>query len=124
MPRFAILTHDHPFPHWDFLLEAGEACRTWRLLDEPGAGRTVRAKPIAEHRLHYLTYDGPVSGNRGTVTRWDTGSFEWIASETDRVEVELVGERLCGRCTIAASDFATHDACVFAAHNAAQKRKR
>ena len=25
MPRFAVLTHDHPFLHWDFLLEDGAA---------------------------------------------------------------------------------------------------
>lgn len=122
MPRFAILTHDHPFPHWDFLLEAGQVCRTWRLLDEPAAGLTVPAEAIADHRLHYLTYEGPVSGDRGTVTRWDAGSFEWIVNERDRVDVELAGERLRGLCTIAACEDATHHACVFAAHDAPRKR--
>lgn len=114
MPHFAILTHDHPFPHWDFLLEDGPACRTWRLLEEPAAGRSVPAEPIADHRLHYLTYEGPVSGGRGTVARWDAGTFEWIASEPDRVEVELAGAQLRGRCHIAACDFAGHWICVFA----------
>ncbi len=27
--RFAILNHDHPFLHWDLLLEDGDRCRTW-----------------------------------------------------------------------------------------------
>lgn len=100
MPRFAVLAHDHPFPHWDFLLEDGEACRTWRLLDEPGVGRTVRAEAIGNHRLHYLTYEGPVGGRRGTVSRWDGGTFEWGLDEERRVEVELSGDRLRGTCVL------------------------
>ena len=100
MPRFVVLTHDHPFPHWDFLLEDGEACRTWRLIEEPGAGRTVPAEQIGDHRLHYLAYEGPVSGGRGTVSRWDGGGFERVADGASGIEVELHGERLQGRCVL------------------------
>lgn len=100
MPRFVVLAHDHPFPHWDFLLEAGVACQTWRLLGEPGAGRTIVAEAIGAHRLYYLTYEGPVSGGRGTVSRWDAGTFEWVGHGGERVEVELSGDRLRGRCKL------------------------
>src|SRR5690606_5904566 len=100
MPRFCVLVHDHPFPHWDFLLEAGESCRTWRLLDEPGPARTVRAEPIADHRLHYLQYEGPVGEGRGHVTAWDRGQFSWVAEEKNRLEVSLAGDRLCGSCCV------------------------
>jgi hypothetical protein len=100
MPRFAILTHDHPFLHWDLLLEDGESCRTWRLLSEPAPGQTIPAEPIANHRLLYLDYEGPVSGDRGTVTRFDAGTFEWLADEPSNVEVALSGGRLKGRCSI------------------------
>lgn len=124
MPRFALLTHDFPIPHWDFLLEGSESCRTWRLLDEPGPGRTVRAEAIADHRRHYLTYEGPVSGDRGTVARWDAGTFEWIVNEGDRVEVELTGDRLHGRCVITSRENAPYDACDFAAPAALRNRKR
>jgi hypothetical protein len=105
MPRFAVLTHDHPFFHWDFLLEAGKVCRTWRLLEEPRPGRTTPAEPLPDHRLHYLTYEGPVGGGRGTVARYDAGWFEWVVAAEHRVEVTLEGDRLRGRCFIeAASD--------------------
>ena len=70
--RFAVLSHDHPVPHFDLLIEQGDVCRTWRLAREPGE-RPVAAEAIADHRPHYLTYEGPVSGNRGRVTRWDAG---------------------------------------------------
>ena len=104
MPKFCILNHDHPFPHWDFLLEAGESCRTWRLLDEPGSDRTVRAEPIADHRLRYLDYEGPIGGGRGHVTVWDRGQFSWILDGKDRIEVHLSGGRLRGSCCVVHDD--------------------
>ena len=100
MPRFVILSHDWPAPHWDFLLEAGAVLRAWRLWGEPEVGRTVPAEPNFDHRLLYLDYEGPVSGDRGTVTRWDRGEFGWVADEPDRVVVELRGAKLTGRVTI------------------------
>jgi hypothetical protein len=100
MPRFVILHHDWPTPHWDFLLEAGPVLRAWRLLSEPAAGRTVPAEPNADHRPFYLDYEGPVSGDRGTVRRWDSGTFDLLADTAERVEVELRGTKITGRCVI------------------------
>lgn len=96
MPRFSILTHDHPFPHWDFLLEQGDTCRTWRLTAAPDSGGEVIAEPLPDHRLLYLEYEGPVSGNRGTVSLWDTGTFEWLADENGIAKVELHGRVMKG----------------------------
>ena len=101
MPRFVVLEHDHPFLHWDLMLEAGESLRTWRLAAPPGPGVVTEATPLGEHRRLYLDYEGPVSGGRGTVRRWDAGTFEWVADGPDRVEVVLSGGKLAGRCVIA-----------------------
>lgn len=100
MPRFVVLAHDWPFPHWDFLVEAGGALRAWRLLAEPAAGADVPAEPNFDHRLLYLDYEGPLSGDRGTVTRWDAGSCEWLADESDGAGFELRGLKLAGRAAI------------------------
>lgn len=96
MPRYAILTHDFPFLHWDFLLEDGESCRTWRLLSAPGSSSEIIAERLPDHRLLYLTYEGPVSGNRGTVSLWDSGMFEWITDGVREVEIRLCGHILNG----------------------------
>ena len=100
MPRFAILTHDHPEWHWDFLLEAGPACRTWRLSDEPAIGAKIPAEAIADHRLKYLTYEGPVSGNRGQVTQWDSGDYEGIQDDERIIIIRLAGHRLQCDCRL------------------------
>jgi hypothetical protein len=102
MARFVILTHDWPSPHWDFLVEveANGVLRAWRLFDEPRPGADVRAEANAPHRPHYLDYEGPVSGNRGTVVRWDWGTCDWARDEPDRVEVRLRGARLTGTVAV------------------------
>ena len=76
MPRFVILVHDWPAWHWDFFLEAGPVLKAWRLWAEPGYGKGIPAEPMFDHRLFYLDYEGPLSDGRGSVTRWDTGTFE------------------------------------------------
>jgi len=100
MSRFVILEHDWPTLHWDFLLEAGPVLRSWRLLAEPGMGKEVPAEPNVEHRLFYLDFEGSLSGGRGSVRRWDIGTFDWVKDERDCIVIDLHGARLVGTCTI------------------------
>jgi hypothetical protein len=96
MPRFVILEHDYPEPHWDLMLEAGPVLRTWRLAEPPDVSRPVAATASFDHRPVYLDYEGPVSGNRGTVQRWDGGMFVWEEDTPDRISFRLEGNRLHG----------------------------
>lgn len=100
MPRFVILTHDWPTPHWDFLVEVAGVLRAWRLLAEPRADADIPAEPNADHRLFYLDYEGPVSGGRGSVSRWDSGICAWHTNESDRAEIVLRGAKLNGRAVV------------------------
>ena len=104
MPRFAILTHDHPFLHWDVLLEHGAACRTWRLLACPDSLDEIPAEALRDHRLMYLDYQGPVSGNRGTVSVWDAGTFEWLVDREGVLELRVMGRLLNGVVRLVQSD--------------------
>src|SRR5438445_12055382 len=96
MPRFVILEHDHPHPHWDLMLEAGGVLWTWRLPRLPEVGAATDAERLADHRAAYLEYEGPVSGNRGCVVRRERGELTWLAREEGRLEVRLDGEKLRG----------------------------
>ena len=100
MPRFVILSHDWPTPHWDFLLESGHVLRAWRLLSEPQRDADLPAEANFDHRLQYLDFEGPLTGNRGSVTRWDAGTFEWLVNEASRVAVKLHGTRCHGQVEI------------------------
>lgn len=97
MPQFVILRHDGPRGvHFDFMLEAGDVLKTWALPQSPLPGIEMTCDAIGDHRVAYLDYEGPLSGERGSVTRWDRGSYlvehqsdtEWI--------VFLEGDKLLG----------------------------
>jgi DNA polymerase Ligase (LigD) len=97
MPRFVILEHDHPVLHWDLMLEAGAALRTWRLAQAPSTtGAVIDAQALPDHRLEYLEYEGPVSGGRGAVKRWDTGAYETLSAAIEELRVRMYGARVGG----------------------------
>ena len=101
MPRFILLEHtgapdDPAGRHFDLLLEAGEACHTWRLAEIPSpAGPAVTAVAIAPHRLARLDHlAGEVSGGRGFARRIDGGTYEpaLAGSSPERIHVRFVGD--------------------------------
>jgi hypothetical protein len=96
MPRFVILEHDYPQLHWDLMLEAGAVLRTWRLAAPPRPGETIAATAVFDHRLLYLDYEGPISGGRGRVVRWEHGAFTGRVQGEPPIVVHLQGERLRG----------------------------
>jgi hypothetical protein len=109
MPRFVILFHEMPpasdrTSHWDFMLQGDEALKTWALSLEPDSAEEQSCEQLPDHRLAYLDYEGPVSGDRGHVTRWDAGTYQAI-KECDRAfEVELTGRRLTCRVELKQSN--------------------
>ena len=100
MPRFVLLEHDHPHLHWDLMLEAGAVLRTWRLAGVPRPGTPVAALASFDHRLAYLDYEGPVSGDRGRVRRVDAGTFAWEDDRDGRVVLRMEGGQFRGRAVL------------------------
>jgi hypothetical protein len=110
MPRFALLEHtgapdDPAGRHFDLLLEAGPACRTWRLMVVPtSGGDPVPALELPPHRLEWLErLEGDVSGGRGHARRVDAGSYALLSSDADEltsataIVVGITGSILTGR---------------------------
>jgi hypothetical protein len=104
MPRFVILEHDYPSLHWDLMLETGNVLRTWRLANPPQPGKEVAAVYLAEHRRMYLDYEGPVSGDRGRVVRWDAGTYSIIENVDNLVSFLLEGGRVRGLAELTRRD--------------------
>lgn len=112
MPRFVLLRHKcpesyHKPSHWDFMLEWGDVLRTWELRELPTgwaeqlgvteAADCVDAIALNDHRLAYLDFEGPLTGDRGAVQRCDEGLFELTNDDPESLEIELSGQRFCGR---------------------------
>ncbi len=101
MPRFVVLEHDGPRGlHWDFMLETGEVLATWALPQPPDAGSDLSAESLPDHRPAYLDYEGPVSGDRGSVVQWDSGTYELRRRSGSGWTVSLQGKRLRGTAIV------------------------
>ena len=101
MARFALLRHDSPRGlHWDFLLETGQQLRAWALPNLPQRGAELICEALSDHRLAYLDYEGEISGGRGSVTRWDQGSFDLQCGGDPQWLIELHGEKLTGSVSL------------------------
>ena len=120
MPRYVVLYHEVPRQHerlqhdplrhqrlqhqrrshWDFMLEDGDHLLAWALAESPVDEVETRALELPDHRLEYLTHEGPISGDRGTVKRIDAGQFDWRLQEMDAIDIELHGEVLNGAVRI------------------------
>jgi hypothetical protein len=95
--RFVVLEHSWSGVHWDWMFEWGDRLRTWAADVEVRAGMTSAVRRLADHRLAYLDYEGPVSGDRGRVRRVDRGTFRPLVWEEERVSVRLKGSRYRGQ---------------------------
>jgi hypothetical protein len=103
--RFVILRHETPpgaerSSHYDLMFDAGPALRTWAVAAAPDTPGEQPAEALADHRREYLTYEGPLSGNRGSVTRWDEGEYELLADDTTAFAAKITGRRLHGEIRI------------------------
>ena len=100
MPRYVVLYHETALPqerpsHWDFMLEEHGVLRTWAIQSPPSLSEEQPAEALPDHRLTYLDYEGPLSENRGQVTRVMAGEYEKLVDQwPDKLVVQLSdGER-------------------------------
>ena len=98
--RYVILSHNHPIQHFDFMLEKEGILKTWRLNLLPSNAPFI-AEKIHDHRLIYLEYEGPISNDRGFVTRIDKGNYEIIAdTSTEFIIIKLWGGKYVGQINL------------------------
>jgi hypothetical protein len=126
--RFVILRHEgsggyKPGVHWDLMLEFGPSLRTWAMAESPQADRKIAAERLADHRLAYLDYEGPISGDRGAVSRFDAGEFQTVSDLPDELMVVLNGRELHGRLTLLRRDNGTEWQCTFEPDAPLQSRR-
>lgn len=104
MPTYVVLYHEpgretslprQADAHFDWLFDHGSALWSWATdwLPKPGEQATARATRLPDHRREYLCYEGPLTRERGMVTRVEAGEFEIRRADTDHYEFELRGGR-------------------------------
>ena len=106
MKRWILLKHEIKNDqildiHYDFLLENGQDCKTWKLLKLPKLdGPSVAIFTHSNHRLIWLTIENKhLTNNRGYVQRVDNGIFKPLGVDLDSTNFSIIlkgnyGERL------------------------------
>ncbi|MFO0832099.1 MAG: hypothetical protein U0637_09670 [Phycisphaerales bacterium] len=93
--RTVLLRHDLPDGswHWDWMLERapGKPLLSFRISARVDLPETLefQAQRTPDHRPTYLHYQGPVSNNRGTVTRIASGTVESLSDEPGECRVTV-----------------------------------
>ncbi|MCA9254099.1 MAG: hypothetical protein KDA33_00615 [Phycisphaerales bacterium] len=99
--RFVVLFHCHPGEgdHFDLMIERGAALATWRVeapIEACSERGSLDCRRLDDHRAAYLEYEGPISGNRGVVSRHDAGEFEILEQSPGRLVIHFSGNRTRG----------------------------
>jgi hypothetical protein len=94
MTRFTISHHSgaKEGDHFDLLLEHGETLKTWRL-ENTAFQFPQSAKQMKDHKKLYLDYEGEISGGRGTVKIWDTGTYTIDRWDEKHIRIALTGRQ-------------------------------
>ncbi|MCA9189857.1 MAG: DNA polymerase ligase N-terminal domain-containing protein [Pirellulaceae bacterium] len=101
MSRFVVLFHELSpdglrTSHWDFMVEHNAALLSWALPAPPWEVYEQTCSRLADHRIDYLQIEGPISGDRGHVTRLDCGTASELSVSADRCAMRLLGTLLSG----------------------------
>lgn len=98
--EFVIQMHSGYGPtHYDLMLQRDEALATWQLDSSPtraATGEVIAAKRLDDHRSEYLSYEGPISGERGRVEIFDKGTYELISEDDSRWAIRFHGKLISG----------------------------
>ena len=105
MNRWTLLKHERMKNeildvHYDFLLENGQDCKTWKLPIFPTLdGPSVEIFKHSNHRLIWLTIESKLlTHNRGYVKRVDNGIFKQlrVTKDSNRFSIILKGKLMHG----------------------------
>jgi len=97
--QFVIQKHSKPnSTHWDLMLRSGNCLKTYRINLEPEKllHECAEAENISDHDLKFLTYEGPLTNDKGTVEIADQGSYTITNSDETEIKLHFDGKILKG----------------------------
>ena len=102
LPRFVVQEHHARRLHWDLRFERDGVAVSFAIPN--GIPPTPKENRLAvhteDHPLEYLEWEGEIPKGEygaGTMTVWDTGTYETHKFDAAKIEVTFHGERLHGR---------------------------
>jgi hypothetical protein len=86
------------------MIEHDGVLHTWQIISSDFEvflqGKKIKSKKINNHRLEYLTYEGPISCDRGRVEMYDTGDYTQSIWNNDAIHISVHGKKFSGEIMI------------------------
>ena len=102
--RYVVHRHHATRLHWDVRLEMRGILASWAVPNGPPleAGKRRLAVHTEDHPIEYLTFHGviPDGYGAGTMTIWDTGTYELLEEKPNELKLRMKGRRLDGEWVI------------------------
>jgi bifunctional non-homologous end joining protein LigD len=102
--RYVVHRHHATRLHWDVRLEMRGILASWAVPNGPPleAGKRRLAVHTEDHPIEYLTFHGviPDGYGAGSMTIWDTGTYELIEEKPNELKIRMKGGRLDGEWVI------------------------
>ena len=98
--RYVVHRHHATRLHWDVRLEMRGILASWAVPNGPPleAGKRRLAVHTEDHPIEYLTFHGVIQDGygAGSMTIWDSGTYELLEEKDDELKLRFNGKRLQG----------------------------
>jgi bifunctional non-homologous end joining protein LigD len=111
MPCFVIQRHfKKKTKHFDLMLEYSGRLKTWSFSNPLKRSKleTQKLKPLPDHRLKYLKYEGEISNGRGRVKIWDKGFYRGVIMNKNFSVLQMQGKKIKGLIIILSLPHRSH----------------